>query len=125
MRTWLPIDSLTVAVRSAWPDAAGASEPPREPFVRNRLSMIRHLALEIGPLRARGFRQQASYKDRPELLEAWGSFIHPEPYLKPRENLELEFPALQGLYLNFSELLLDAYDVIRVGYSQPLVHAVN
>jgi len=102
-------------MRLAWSDAVDASIPTRRPYVRDRLSMIRHLDLEIGPLRAGGFGQHFYARARPEVLEAWRPFIHPEPDIKSTKNLALDFPALQDLYLDFSALRLDAIETIFVG----------
>lgn len=118
--TWLHIDLLTAAIRLAWPDAADVSNSARRPYVRNRLSMIRHLHIGFGPLRTGDIRQPFSPRARPEILESWRSFIHPEPDSKSHKNTPADFPALRDLYLDFSWLRLDAGEVIFVGYPQSL-----
>ncbi len=83
---------------------------------RNRLRMIRHLVLRLSGVpyiypESRlppGFIPQPS---RTEILNQWRSFLHPDP-LTQRDD-PLDFPALQDLRLDFSELeLLDTEGII-------------
>ncbi len=88
---------------------------------RNRLRMIRHLVLQLSAipyihpdaLFPPGFIPQPT---RQEILGQWRSFLHPNPLTQHDD--PLDFPALQDLQLDFSQLELLENEGIIVGASE-------